>query len=43
MKARIDGAMGQQMGNKPSQFLYADGDEKRRFDRLRIDSFCSLC
>jgi hypothetical protein len=37
MKARIDGAMGQQMGNKPSQFLHVDGDEKRRCDHVVAD------
>lgn len=32
MKAHIDGAVGQQMGDKHSQFLHADGDQKRRFE-----------
>src|ERR1700682_4104662 len=37
MGGRIDGAMGQQMRHKPSQFLHADGDEKRRFDHAAAD------
>ena len=37
MEGRIDGAMGQQMRHKPSQFLHADGDEKRRFDHAAAD------
>jgi len=32
MKAHIDGAVGQQMGDKHSQFLHADCDQKRRFE-----------
>ena len=37
MEAHVGGAMGQQMRNKPSQFLQADGDEKRRFDHAAAD------
>src|SRR6202171_401008 len=37
MEGRIDGAVGQQMRNKPSQFLHADGDEKRRLDHAAAD------
>ena len=44
MEARVDGAMGQQMRNKPSQFLHADGDEKRRFNHAASNKLlCSLC
>jgi hypothetical protein len=36
-EADVGRAMRQQMGNKPSQFLHADDDEKRRFDHAAAD------
>ena len=37
MEAHVGRAMRQQMRNEPSQFLHADGDEKRRFDHAAAD------
>jgi len=38
MEAQVGGAMHLQPRNKSSQFLRADGDEKRRFDHAAADA-----